>query len=206
MHKSAFILSLILGTLPLAAVEIGNTYDQVVAEKGAPSSKMELSGVLVLNYPDKTIKLRDGKVIAIKTVSASAATENVVAATLLAAGRWTTDYAAALTQAKTEKRKVLLFFTGSDWCVWCKRLETEVLSTSEFGTYARESLILVKLDFPHDTPQTPQLKAQNQKLSEKYKVEGFPSIVVLSSDGKTLSTLGYEEGGPVPYVKKLKDL
>jgi thiol:disulfide interchange protein len=206
MQKSALILALALSALPLAAVEIGNTYDQVVAEIGAPSSKMVLGDVLVLNYPDKTIKLRDSKVIAIKPVSAHAATENVVAAPLAAAGRWTSDYAAALTQAKTEKRKVLLFFTGSDWCVWCKRLDKEVLSTNEFATYARDNLILVKLDFPHETPQAPQLKAQNQKLSEKYKIEGFPTIVVLNSEGKTLSTLGYEEGGATPYVKKLKSL
>ena len=32
---------------------------------------------------------------------------------------WTTNYHAAVAQAKREHKKILLNFTGSDWCVWC---------------------------------------------------------------------------------------
>ena len=40
---------------------------------------------------------------------------------------WGTDYKAALAQAKAENKQVLLDFTGSDWCGYCKLLDKEVL-------------------------------------------------------------------------------
>ena len=55
----------------------------------------------------------------------------------------TTDYKAALEQAKADDRRVFLFFTGSDWCGWCKRLNREILSTSEFNKFADDKLVLV---------------------------------------------------------------
>lgn len=218
---SALILSA-LTFLPLYAVEEGASLNEVIAEKGEPSSRMQAKDTLVLNYPGETIRLRDGKVISInnasggpsKSASAPAAPPApakpapskapAAAKSGVAEGEWTTDYRAALAQAKEENRQVFLFFTGSDWCGWCKRLEAEVLSTPEFQTYAKKKLILVKLDFPRRTPQSSQVKQQNQRLQEQYQIEGYPSIVVLNSRGKTIGQLGYQPGGPKPFVDQLK--
>ena len=48
---------------------------------------------------------------------------------------------------KTNK-PIMLFFTGSDWCGWCKKLVKEVYKTSEFNTWARKNVVLVEVDFP----------------------------------------------------------
>ncbi len=45
---------------------------------------------------------------------------------------WLTDYSKALEKAKTENKKVLMDFTGSDWCGWCMKLHKEVFSQKEF--------------------------------------------------------------------------
>lgn len=119
---------------------------------------------------------------------------------------WTTDYPKALAQAKAEQRHVFLFFTGSDWCVWCKRLNAEILSTPEFAKYAAEKLVLVELDFPRSKELPPALKAQNEKLAEKFSIEGYPTVIVLDSDGKTAGQLGYQEGGPGPFIEALSKL
>jgi len=116
---------------------------------------------------------------------------------------WETDYAAALKQAKTENRHVFLFFTGSDWCGWCKRLNKEILSTPEFAQYSKGKLILVELDFPKKRKLTANLKAQNAKLAAKYKIEGYPTIIVLDSSGAKVGELGYQEGGPGPFIASL---
>jgi hypothetical protein len=55
-----------LTTVPLLAVEIGDTYEKVVDESGMPTSKIEIGRTLTLNYPESTIKLLDGKVASIK--------------------------------------------------------------------------------------------------------------------------------------------
>ena len=119
---------------------------------------------------------------------------------------WTTDYKAALAQAKAQNRHVFLFFTGSDWCSWCKRLNREILSTDEFKEYAGKKLILVELDFPRGKPQSNEVKEQNAKLADRFKIEGYPTVIVLNSSGKKVGELGYQEGGPSPFVEALDKL
>ena len=125
------------------------------------------------------------------------------AATVSAAAGWDDDYKKALARAKTEKKLVLLDFTGSDWCI---KLEKEVFSKSEFKTYARENLVLVEVDFPQGKRQTAKLKAQNEKLQKEFGIQGYPTLIVLNSEGKKVAQLGYEAGGPTPFVAKLKEL
>ncbi len=195
----------------VAGVEAGYSYEKVIEKKGVPASKIEAGAALVLRYGDAIIKLREGKVVSVKVPGAG----EVVAvklepkaaskpAPVQGIGEWTTDYAAALLRAKTEKKKVLLFFTGSDWCGWCKRLDREVLSTPEFKAYVRDQFVLVKLDFPRDIPQTSQEKVRNKKLSLQYGVQGYPTLVVLDSIGKSVGTLGYQPGGPGPFIEELR--
>jgi len=194
--------------IKMAGVESGDSYEKVVENKGVPVSKIEAGAAAVLRYVDSIIKLRDGKVVSIKMVGTgqrlSSNESPAIKPAPLGTGEWTTDFAAALGQARAEKKKIILFFTGSDWCGWCKRLDREVLSMTDFKAYAREKLILVKLDFPRSIPQSTAVKARNQKLSELYQIEGYPTIVVLDSNGNTVGRLGYQPGGPGPFIAELK--
>jgi len=119
---------------------------------------------------------------------------------------WSEDYSKSAAQAKSEKKLVLLDFTGSDWCEWCLKLDKEVFSTPEFKSYAKEHLVLVEVDFPQGKPQTDRLKEQNDKLQTKYSVDKFPTIIVLNSAGKKVGELGYVEGGPKAFIAELEKL
>jgi protein disulfide-isomerase len=119
---------------------------------------------------------------------------------------WTTDYAAALEQAKAQNKHVFLFFTGSDWCSWCKKLRAEVLTKPEFAAYASANLILVELDFPQRKKLPASLVAQNEKLMEQYKIEGFPTAIVLDSAGQKVGEIGYQPGGPGPFIAALQKM
>ena len=202
------VILLVLSTGALRAVTEGSSFDQVIAEKGKPTNRLECGSRMILTYPDLVIKLEAGKVVSIKAPvkdTATAASSQPQAAGI-APGRWTTDYAAALNQAKAQKRKVFLLFTGSDWCPWCQRLEGEILSTSTFVAYAKSDLVLVMLDFPRETQQPPQIAAQNQQLQQQYSIGGYPSVIVLNSAGQKVGTLGYQEGGPGPFINRLKGM
>jgi protein disulfide-isomerase len=119
---------------------------------------------------------------------------------------WRTDYPGALQQAKAENKLVLLDFTGSDWCGWCKKFEQDVLSTPKFAAYAGRKLQLVRLDFPHHTPQPDALRRANAALSNQFKVDGFPTFVLLNGDGKELGRQdGYMEGGPDAFIAELEN-
>ncbi len=124
----------------------------------------------------------------------------------LAASGWDDDYDKALAQAKAEKKMVLLDFTGSDWCGWCIKLDKEVFSKPEFKSYAKDNLVLVEVDFPHGKRQTKKLKDQNEKLQKEHGIKGFPTIVVLNSEGKKTGELGYMEGGPKAFIAELDKL
>lgn len=124
----------------------------------------------------------------------------------LAEVQWMTDLPAAQKKAKEEKKLVLMDFTGSDWCGWCIKLNKEVFNTKEFEDYAKDNLVLVELDFPSKKKQSAELKKANTALKEKYGANGFPTIVVLNSEGKQVwKQTGYMPGGPTAWIAKLND-
>lgn len=123
---------------------------------------------------------------------------------VFAAPVWVTDLPVAQAQARKENKLVLMNFTGSDWCGWCKKLQKEVFSTKEFEQYAKANVVLVEIDFPDKKPQTQQLKAANEALQGKFKAEGYPTIVVLNKDGKEVwRQVGYLAGGPAAWIDRL---
>ena len=119
---------------------------------------------------------------------------------------WTTDFAEAQAQAKAEDKLLLLDFTGSDWCGWCKLMEKEIFSQPVFAEYAKKNLVLVRLDFPRAKPLSAEVRAQNQTLAQKFGIRGFPSIVMLNGEGKPLALLGYVRGGPEAFIKELQQV
>ena len=104
-----------------------------------------------------------------------------VARTTETAGLWGDDFPAVLKQAQAEKKLVLLNFTGSDWCPPCMMMRKEVFSKKEFVTAASKKFILVEIDFPNADKE---LKKQHEPLAEKYKIDGFPTVLLLTPEGK----------------------
>jgi thiol-disulfide isomerase/thioredoxin len=203
---------------------VGETLDQLIAEKGRPVNHVEAGALQILSYPDATIKLKDNVVVSIKApelslpagggyVAPRPSTPRVAAPAAAAAAEaprgpmsWGTDFYSALGQAKSEKKHTLLFFTGSDWCGWCKKLNHEILSTGEFAEYAQEKLVLVEVDYPQHKAQSDGLKTQNRMLEGRYNITGFPTVIILDSDGKAVARMGYQEGGPGPFVSQIRAL
>lgn len=117
---------------------------------------------------------------------------------------WMDNFSAAETKAAKENKYIFADFTGSDWCPWCIKLDSEVLNTPEFKDYAKDNLILFKADFPKNKQISAEVKDQNVRLMDKYSVMGFPTILIIDSEGNIITTMGYEQGGPVPYISSLK--
>ena len=130
----------------------------------------------------------------------------VTSTAAFAAAGWDDDYEKALAQAKAEKKMVVLDFTGSDWCGWCIKLDKEVFSKKEFKHYATDNLVLVGVDFPQTMRLPKKTVEQNEKLQKEHGIRGYPTIIVLDSEGKKVGQLGYMEGGPQPFIAKLDEL
>lgn len=117
---------------------------------------------------------------------------------------WLTSYADAERAAQQSGKPIMLFFTGSDWCGWCKKLQAEILTKDEFKSYAQNKLILMEVDFPRGKSQPADVKDQNQKLQEKYEIQGYPTCVVVDAQGKPKGSLGYMQGGPKAFIDELE--
>ncbi len=112
-------------------------------------------------------------------------------------GVWTEDYAAAVKQAQAENKKILLDFTGSDWCENCFRLDDGVFSKPAFADYAKTHYVLVMVDFPLKKKLSEALTDQNTQLMGKYQVIGLPTVVLLDAQEHQLASIvGY--GGQTP--------
>jgi protein disulfide-isomerase len=122
---------------------------------------------------------------------------------------WENNLTKAIERSKTENKPLFLFFTGSDWCGWCIRLQKEVFQTPEFTAWAKEKVVLVELDFPRRTPQSDEIKTQNMGLQQLFQVQGYPTVWFAKAgevvDGKSnlekLGTTGYVAGGPSKWLE-----
>ena len=119
---------------------------------------------------------------------------------------WSSDFSKAQAEARGSRKLLLVDFTGSDWCIWCKKLHAEVFTQPEFQNYAKENLVLVTVDFPRAKPLATEVRKQNEVLAQKYGIQGFPTIVVLNGAGKQVGELGYQPGGASAFVAELKKL
>ena len=132
-------------------------------------------------------------------------TPGAKSAAAAAAQGWQTDFAAAKAQAANENKKLLLDFTGSDWCGYCMKLEDEVLSTAAFRNFAKD-YILVRLDFPRTKQLPPAEKRQNDALARQFQVDGYPTLIELDPSGREITRqVGYEPGsGPRAYLAQFR--
>jgi len=113
---------------------------------------------------------------------------------------WQTDLLKAQELSTAANKPIFAFFTGSDWCGWCKKLQKNVFEKPEFITWAKKNVILLELDFPRRKQLPPELAQQNNSLQQTFQVQGFPTVWIftMSKDEATkkyniaaLGNLGY---------------
>ena len=122
--------------------------------------------------------------------------------------QWHTNVTEAIKISDKQKKPLLLFFTGSDWCGWCIRLQKEVLTTPEFAAWANKNVVLVELDYPKRKKLAPETAQQNAELQQVFGIQGFPTIYLAKAtknkQGKTnfssLGSTGYVAGGPKNWI------
>ncbi|NUY79892.1 thioredoxin family protein [Flavobacterium sp. MAH-1] len=127
----------------------------------------------------------------------------LLVSTSLSAQTWKTDLNEALREAGSSGKNVLLFFSVSDACDICRRLDHDVFQSQEFLDYAKDNLVLVKLDFKN---QASQDKADQLLIVEKYNKDGFfPWVVIVNANQKVVGKLPmYEDQSIRQYLSQIK--
>ena len=127
----------------------------------------------------------------------------------LSAQEWRTDWDTAKVEAEQANKKLILVFSGSDWCIPCIKLEKEIWENSSFIQYAEQHYVLFRADFPkrkkNKLPET--IQHLNDRLASEYNPKGyFPLVVVLDTQGKVKGQLGYEKLTPEAYIALIEQL
>ena len=127
----------------------------------------------------------------------------------LSAQDWRTDWDIARVEAEQANKKLILVFSGSDWCIPCIKLEKEIWESSSFTQYAEQYYVLFRADFPkRKKNKLPEMiQKLNDRLASKYNSKGyFPLVVVLDAKGKFKGQLGYEKLTPEAYIALIEQL
>lgn len=121
-------------------------------------------------------------------------------------GAFTQDVAAAKALAREKGLPLLLDFTGSDWCGWCKLMDRQVFSQDAWKEWAATSIVLATIDFPSDESLVPHgFRERNRRLSDQYGIEGYPTFVLLSAAGEEIGRLGASrDASPEKFVAKVR--
>jgi thioredoxin-related protein len=106
-----------------------------------------------------------------------------------------TNFPRSAQLAKSTNRPLLLAFVGTDWSISSLKLDREVFDQAELSDNSKYNFLLCKVHFYQTQERAPETIRQNAELATKYKVEEFPTVVVLSPDGQELGRLGYIPGG-----------
>ncbi|ASU31988.1 thioredoxin family protein [Mucilaginibacter xinganensis] len=123
---------------------------------------------------------------------------------------WLGDFNQAETQAQKEHKRILINFSGSDWCGPCIRLRKEILESTEFDNFASDHLVLVRADFPRQKKNQldkEQVK-RNEALADKYNPDGkFPFTVLVDENGKILKEWdGFPNESATQFIEQINPL
>ena len=114
---------------------------------------------------------------------------------------WMVDINKAYEESKKTGKPIMANFTGSDWCGWCKKLKFEVFDKPAFKEWAKETVVLIELDYPKRFQIPQKYREQNAGLQQAFKVAGYPTIWVFNLDKDDNGQFKIEALGKTGYVK-----
>jgi thioredoxin-related protein len=121
-------------------------------------------------------------------------------------GPWEESETIAKQRSVREGKPLLIWFTDSVGSPMCKALSQELFSTNDFGNWATEKLVRLRvdasvkvndpdLDLGATEDRRVAIKNYGAELKKRYKVLGYPSLVLLSPSGEVLGRYrGYKRG------------
>ena len=109
---------------------------------------------------------------------------------------WQESYEAAKFLAKSEKKPLFIFYTGSDWCGPCRMLVADLFQTKKFKKMADKEFVLYEADFPRNKGLVNLTqKSDNIRLKRNYGIKSFPTVLIINEKGVLLGKIeGYNFG------------
>lgn len=106
----------------------------------------------------------------------------------------------AVSENSILSKAILYIFTGSDWCVDCRRLEKNVLSDAAFlKTMEKNNIEVEIIDFPQRKKLPPEVVKHNESIAENYNFQGIFPTLILSQTKEKYEPLKYKNEKAVEF-------
>lgn len=119
---------------------------------------------------------------------------------------WHTDYRLAVDEAREEKKKLLIVFTGAEWIDICRTFQDDILSREAFMDTVSARFSLLNLEYPKDNKLPRQEAVQKSLLRDAYRVKGFPTVVLTDLQGRPFGLNGFQPLSAEEYAQQILDI
>lgn len=122
-------------------------------------------------------------------------------------GPWEVSETIAKQRSMREGKPLLIWFTDSQSSPMCKAVSQELFSTNNFGSWATENIVRLKVDAVVSKEDVQDMRSEeadtyranvreyNVRLKKLYKIMGYPSMVMVSPNGEVVGRYrGYKRG------------
>ncbi len=106
--------------------------------------------------------------------------------------KWITSMQQAELASKRTQKPILMYFCGSDWDDFTREIDDQVIEHSYFHDWAKDKVILVKVDFQAKGNQSKLLKKQNDELKQRFQITRVPTFVFVDAEGNVMGRAGYD--------------
>jgi thioredoxin-related protein len=130
---------------------------------------------------------------------------------------WNISYVEATKQARRTGKPLMIWFTDSSRSALCRMLSDDLFSTGTFDRWAAKRLVRLRMD---ETIKVENREKMNigkyndlvirrrnyiLKLKKRYKVSGYPTVLILSPGGKVVARYrGYKKNSSDYYWGRMK--
>ncbi len=100
--------------------------------------------------------------------------------------KWT-NYTQGVREAAAMNKKVLID-VYTDWCGWCKKMDSDTYTDQGVKSYLNQEYVLVKLNAESNNKETlDTMQVTDAQLASAFGVNGYPTTVFLTSDGQPIT-------------------
>ena len=86
----------------------------------------------------------------------------------------------ALKKAKESGKELVFLDCYATWCGPCQYMAKSVFTTKEAGEYFNKKFVNIKIDME---------KGEGINLARQFKIQGYPTFIILNSNGKELGRI-----------------
>lgn len=111
---------------------------------------------------------------------------------------------AARQAALNEGKHLYVVFLGTGWSVSSQRFSETILESADFKEFARDHLVLLRVDARRKPKLSPEETAVLQSWVIHFDIKAYPTVILLAPDGQELLRHGYREVEARAYVDLLR--